>query len=229
MTELLNIFKKDSKTDRILVEQMVKRLETAKSPLRMELENTYVSFRTVLTTKDGLVVVGKPPGLEEHIKKGSLVRFKVPETQGKELRLEVVHNHVNLNNGAAVFLCKMPAGFTNSTRQGLRFDTSRLGGLEVLFHDTEDRYKVLDISATGVRLLVPYGDLHSLFPLGEETEAVSLQVKEHQVELDFLVPRAYKGRHVGCEIKASPGTPAHAMLGKLLQYLENNAQKQALG
>ena len=208
---------------------MIKRLENLRTPIRMELENSYVSFRTVLTTKEGLVVVGKPEGLADYIKKGTLVRFKVPETNGKELRLEVVHNHVNLHNGTAVFLCKMPTGFSTGGRHGLRFDTSRLAGLEVIFAESQDRYKVLDLSASGVRLLVPYGDLHALFPLGQETEAIRLEVKGNKVELDSMIPRVYKGRQVGCEIKIAPGSPAQAMMTKLLDYLETHTQKQVTG
>ncbi|MDH4224640.1 MAG: hypothetical protein OEW12_03225 [Deltaproteobacteria bacterium] len=224
MTDLLNLFKRDNKAEKMAIAQAIRRLETFKTPIRMELENSYINFRTVVSSREGMLVVAKPNGLNEQITKGTFLRFRLTDLKNREVRLEVVHSHVNLNNGGAVFLCKYPIQFTAQGRYSTRFDTSHLMGVTLEAGPGHDEYRIMDISQSGVKVQVPMGDLKSVFPLGKQLSEAQINIKGNIIPLVKAVPRVYKGRSVGMELELDNN--GSGMFDKVIRRMEMTADSK---
>lgn len=224
MGEILGFFKKDNVSGMMLT-QAIKRAEKTKEPVAIEIENTYVSFKTVISMKDNMLVVAKPAGINAHISRGASLRMRLAELSGKSVKLEVTIPHLNLANGASVFVAKLASKIPMTGREHLRFDTSRIGSLEVEIGGRET-YRVVDMSFTGVRFMVPIGELSSAFPVGKPLPG-KLIVKKHPVELLSLVPKTYKNRTVGCTMEISPDSLK--LFEKVMNLIEANHEQEIMG
>ncbi|MDH4122138.1 MAG: hypothetical protein OEV94_10575 [Deltaproteobacteria bacterium] len=227
MADLFGMFKKeeDNSTE---IFQALQKLESQKTAVRMELEKSYVSFRTVIALRDNMIVVGKPPGINDQIEKGVRLRFRIPELE-RDLPLEVYHAHVNLKNGHAVFVCRIPSSFAKGGRGAMRFDASRVTTLNLHLPERGETYRVLDVSQNGVRVYVPMGDLKVLFPQGKPSDRAEIHYDRYVIHLDSYTPRVYKGRSVGLEVTLKDLKDTQTRWESLRVFLESSQDQRSMG
>jgi hypothetical protein len=211
------------------VEAALDRIDRAHLPVHVELERSLIRFNSRLSFKRNAVVVAKPPRLGPELQTGSFVRFKVPETLHKELRLEVMTPHFNLSNNQAAFLCKVPKAFAPPSRRSCeRFDTSRYGDLRLELPRHGGQFRVLDISERGCRIQTASPHPRDKLPPSEEIgDAVIHMGRNVRVELAKARPRTYHGNSVGLAFAVDPGSDNRKLLLHLLQSLER-AQQESL-
>jgi len=130
-------------------------------------------------------------------------------------------------NGTTLFLCHMPEGFAGvSRRAARRYGTAQLRNLSVELPKARRRYRVLDLSMSGCRLLI-HDDDPQAFALGQALQPAVLHVGENQeAPLEFVVPRTHGDRSLGCEFRVSNSGPGRRHLDELLAMLE---QRESLG
>lgn len=152
MAKLANLLRLPVKVDREIA-HILTRLEKNKTPIRIEIENSNTRFYSILSVKRGLVVVAKPPGLTTGLARDGFVRFRLPDEDGKDLRLQITVPHFNLLSGGYVFLCAMPKEFAESSLRGAeRYNTSRFKNLYLFFPKIKGLYRIIDISSTGCKV-----------------------------------------------------------------------------
>jgi hypothetical protein len=198
------------------------RLDRQKVSIRLEIEQTQVRFTTALACKRNTVVVAKPPALGNELQAGGFVRFKVPGEGGTEIRMEVLTPHFNLTNGTPVFLCKQPTRFAqNNGRNAERYGTSRFTNLVLQVPSLPETFRVVDLSATGCRILTPYPRPREKFSLNEQVAGAWLQLGRHvKVDLAYVIPRTFHGQAIGLEFVVDPAGNQHKFLAHLIRSLE---------
>lgn len=225
MKKILNLFKGDA-MERHLLAKTLQQVVKSRLPMRVEVENSNFSFTSVVTHLEGMLVVARPPGLGEMVTRGT--RLCIPfQGEGHQphrlLRVEVTHPNLNLSNGNAVILCRLPKQMDTSNRKHPRHATHHLKGITVRLGISTEHFRVGDVSANGVRLLVPMGNLESLFPLGKDLGIGQFIIKGHGLHVRSITPKTHQGRLVGCHMELAP--EAQPTLDKLIQFLEINQQK----
>ncbi|MDH4122136.1 MAG: hypothetical protein OEV94_10565 [Deltaproteobacteria bacterium] len=203
--------------------QVLSRLAGGKEPVMVEVENTRVRFLAKLIIRPGLLVITKPLNLPNVLGPGVYVRFCLPWNEEKELRMEVVRPHVNIANGNAVVVCRLPKEFANSTpRKGTRFDTGRYNNITLVLKDREASYRVLDLSVSGVK--VDIKGHHKIFQVNQPMTGCELRLGGYRVPLASLVPRAVQGMAIGGEIQVAK--EGHDAMAKMMKYLEDAQAKR---
>jgi len=204
------------------IQGILEGLERSKTPLRIEIENTNTRFFSVLSLRRGLVVVAKPPGLKESISRNAHVRFKVPGTQGKEIRLEVSVPHFNLMSGSYVFLCKIPKSFASSSqRRHERYNTSRFNNLHLVLPDAQYRLRIIDISAQGCKTYIQNLKLNGRIKVGAPVRPAVISVGGRvEIDLDAAIPRSQQKSTLGFEFQVHPDGASIRYLDHFLQSLE---------
>lgn len=229
MGSLLTLFKR-SRGETRAVEAALARIDRRQMTVRLELERSLIRFNSRLSVKRSAVVVAKPPALApQQPPAGSYIRFKVPDDPKQEIRLEVATAHFNLTNNQPVFLCKLPLGFCSpSQRKADRFDTSRFRNLALELPGHPERFRVLDISQQGCRILTPYPHPRERIPAGKQIGEAALHLGRNvRVQLATVTPRTYDGKAVGCSFALDPNGDNRKLLLHLLRSLET-AQHNAL-
>lgn len=219
-----------SKEEREILSQL-RHLESDKTPLRLEIEAASVRFYSVLSLKRGMVIIAKPPGLREGIIKGGFVRFRLPEEQARELRLEVAVPHFNLISGSYVFLCKIPKKFAESSaRSTERYNTSRFNNLFLSVGDLKGRYRIIDISKGGCKVFLEDPKLAGLFKMGVELTPASINVGG-KVKIDLLsvVARSHHQTQMGFQLIVDPDGPSGKYLVHFLKSLETAENSRMQG
>ncbi len=220
LTDILKLTKIGSSE----VAKVLSSLERNRTPVRVEIEKTHIRFNTVVSVKRGTVIVAKPMGLGDSLKKGSTVRFAVPGEDGRNVRLEVLTPHFNLTSGGIVFLCKMPTAFAEGYgRASERYNTTRFNNLVLKFAGVaEGPFRVLDLSSGGCKFHCAQAPHLKLFPLGKAVPQGLISLGDRvSVELDRVIPRAHLGPAVGCQFHVST-QGSHA---KYLQHLLVSLEK----
>lgn len=222
MARLLDIFSDQNKEQRA-VRHALARLDREKTPVRLEIENTLIHFYTRVSVKASTVVIAKPTGLRDGLKKGGIVRFRLPDGADHEVRMEIAAPHFNLSNGTSVFLCKLPEGFAEpNQRNGDRYNTSRFNNILLEVAESTERFRVIDISISGFKFYVNNREGMNLFPVGEPLHHAAIHLGERvKVELETLIPRIHRANTVGCEMKVRQDGPSR----KYLQHLINSLAK----
>lgn len=197
-------------------------LEKLHSPVHMEIENSAIHFNTRLSVKSATVVVAKPLNLKEGLKKGGMVRFRLPDGEARELRMEVLTPHFNLTNGNPVFLCKIPTVFAQSNQRAyLRFNTSRFTNVALVLGDHNARYRVVDLSLGGCKVYLTSKEDKKRFSVGVPLHGAHIDLgSKASVHLSRVVPRSFHGQAVGCQFEVSDQGASRNYLTHLLKTLE---------
>lgn len=224
MTEFLRAIGLGSKSQDKEIELALKKLDREKTPLLMEIEGSHVHFRSVLAVKQDMIIVAKPGGLGQHLKKDSVVRFSIPEEPEKDLRLTVMNAHFNLTSGNAVFICKAPHSFTEgSKRKATRFNTSRFNNLHLSIPSLSYRFRIVDLSIGGLKIYVQE-KIMERFPIGKPIAPVTIQISKHSADIGSVVPRVHSGNTVGCEIQITANDTARKYISHLINSLQKTEQ-----
>ena len=221
MARFMNLLGSQSKEDKEILAAL-NVLDKHRVPVRMEVENSSIHFNTRISVKSATVIVAKPMNLKEGLAKGGTVRFKVPDADGRELRMEVLTPHFNLTNGNPVFLCKIPTTFAQSNMRGaLRFNTSRFTNVTLAFADHAERYRVVDLSLGGCKVFLTNKEAKERFKVGLPMHGARIELgNKASVQLQAVIPRNHRGQAVGCQFELTDEGPSKKYLTHLLQSLE---------
>ena len=197
-------------------------LDRNKIPVRMEIENSTINFHTRLSIRSATVVVAKPGNLSGALSKGGTVRFKIPDSEGKEIRMEVLTPHFNLTSGSPVFLCKVPTAFAQGNLRGaLRYNTSKFTNVILTMPPNQAQFRIIDLSESGCKIYVPSQEAREIFPIGSPIASVRITLgTKVTVVLDTLTPRNHRGQAVGCQLMVSKEGPSRKYLVHLITSLE---------
>jgi len=198
------------------------RLEASRSVIRVEIEGNSVHFNSRLSVKKDTVVIAKPMGLREGLESGGYVRFRLPESPDREVRLEVLTPHFNLSSGNAVFLCRLPSqGPAHAKRKADRYNVSHFANVQLVITGRGREFRVVDVSLTGCKVLTTPLEAQSYFPLNRELGQVHIQVgSKAKVELVAVIARSHLGASVGCEFSVKGDGPSQVYLSHLIKSLE---------
>jgi len=221
MARFMNLLSSQGREDKQVLAALTL-LDKHRVPVRMEVENTSIHFNTRLSVRSATVIVAKPMNLREGLAKGGTVRFKVPDSEGKEMRMEVLTPHFNLTNGNPVFLCKIPASFAQSNQRGaVRFNTSRFTNVTLMFDDHGEKYRVVDLSAGGCKVFITSKEGKERFKVGVPLHGGRIDLgQKASVHLKSIVPRSFRGQAVGCQFDISDEGTSKKYLEHLIQSLE---------
>lgn len=173
----------------------LKQIEFNRTPVRLEVEGTNISFYTVFTLQPGAVLLNKPSDLHPKlIRRGRTVRFELPDGSRNVLRLQVRRAQLKRKRGDEVFVCKMPKEFSaKSKRKTTRFNTSQFKNLHLVIPQADAEFRIIDISLTGCRVFTGEFDEWDLIRTGLEMRFTKITVGEKvEIALDALVPRLIK-------------------------------------
>lgn len=220
MAKLANLLRLPVKPGREVL-QILNRLENRKTPIRIEIENTNTRFYSIVSIKRGLVVVAKPPGLKEGLQREGFVRFKVPDAEGKELRLKISVPHFNLLSGGYVFLCSVPKEFAESSLRGAeRYNTSRFKNLFLFLPAIKGHYRIIDISKSGCKVFLEQSVAMPGLEMGNSIIPASISVgNKVDIDLKSAIPRSRFKNTMGFELRVG-GNGSSKYLDHFLKSLE---------
>lgn len=184
-----------SKVSESGVLRALKQIEHNRTPVRLEVENTNVSFYTVFTLQPGAIILNKPTDLNPKlIRRGRMLRFEVPDGSRNVVRLRVRRPHLKRKRGDEVFVCAMPKEYAEkSRRKTARFNTSQFKNLHLVIPQAAATFRIIDISLTGCRTFVGDFKEWDLIRTGLEMRFTKIAVGEKvEIALDGLVPRLIK-------------------------------------
>lgn len=221
MARFMNLLSSQGKEDKEIMAALGV-LDKNRIPVRMEIENTSIHFNTRISVKSATIIVAKPLNLKEGLAKGGTVRFKVPDTEGRELRMEVLTPHFNLTNGNPVFLCKIPTGYAQSNQRGsMRFNTSRFTNVTLVFDNHPEKYRVVDLSTGGCKVFLSSKESKERFTVGVPLHGGRIDLgQQASVHLKAVIPRNVRGQAVGCQFEVSSEGTSRKYLEHLIQSLE---------
>ena len=205
----------------------LKLIEYNRTPVRLEVENTNVSFYTVFTLQPGAVVLNKPKDLNPKlIRRGRGVRFEIPDGSRNVLRMQVSRASLRRKRGDEVFVCKMPQEFAEkSKRKSARFNTSQFKNLHLVIPQADAEFRIIDISLTGCRVYVGDFEEWDLIRTGVEMRFTKIAVGEKvEIVLDALVPRVIKAPTVSFQWKVL----THSYSGRYLEHFIKNLHEKEL-
>jgi len=223
MARFMNLLSSQGKDDKEILAAL-NLLDKHRVPVRMEIENTSIHFNTRISVKSATVIVAKPLNLKEGLAKGGTVRFKIPDSEGREMRMEVLTPHFNLTNGNPVFLCKIPTSFAASNQRGaMRFNTSRFTNVTLAFDNHPEKYRVVDLSTAGCKVFLASKEAKERFSVGVPMHGARIELgQKASVHLKVVVPRNLRGQAVGCQFEVSDEGASKKYLQHLMQSLEKS-------
>jgi hypothetical protein len=200
-------------------------LSESKAPVRLEAEQSGVSFFTVLSLRRNAVVLARPRALRGGLPKDSFVRLTLPNSGRKQVRLRVLVPHVKLPMSVKhACVCAVPTSFSGECKRGAeRFSTKRYKNLHVQLPEQQKTYRVVDLSTSGMRIVTGEDSALMLFAPGTEVAPARLRVGERvAIELGSLVARAVTGNTVGLELKVHRDGASERHLMNLLNRLQEH-------
>lgn len=200
---------------------VLKKLSEGRQAVRMEIDSAMARFNTGLLVKRGVVLVGKPEGLEASMRTGDTARFRIPWEQQFEVRMEISVLHLNLKNDTEVFICKKPSGSAFPARRtNDRFNTRRFNNIRLNLPALHESFSILDISAGGCRVDAEPDLVMKAFGVNRRFWDGMITVGERlRVPLDLVIPRTYHSEAVGFEFKVNRGRRHGQRLATLLGTL----------
>lgn len=224
-------------------------------PFRAEVEGTNFRFNSFLMVVRGVVVVAKPARLVADVRRGSWIRFKVPGSDEHEIRMQVRNPNLIRLSGKQAFVCSMPTGFAaKSVRLAKRFNTIRYKNLHLVTGAHEPEFRIIDISASGCKVILPEHWLERRprggdeergtgeegeerpaapereaegFPVGEPLPESLVRVGEKvQVALERLIPRVHLFAQGRLLVGFEWVVEATGDSRKFLHHLINELQKE---
>ena len=189
------------------VEPVLRKLSVGRQMVRMEIDSAMAQFNTGLLVKNEMVLVGKPEGLEASMRRGDIVRFRIPWEQKFEVRMKIYVLHLNLSNGTEAFLCQKPSGSAHpAQRINERFNTRRFSNIRLDLPALKDSFSILDLSVGGCRVNAEPKFMRNAFKVNQRLwEGIITVGERFQVRLDLVIPRAYHDGTVGLEFKVNRG------------------------
>lgn len=204
------------------VMRTLNQLARKRTPVRLEAENSDVSFYTVLSLRPQGVVISRPADLDgEMLVEGVVVRFNVPDRSGNSVRMEILEANFARLRGDTVILCKYPEAFgPKSKRKSQRFNTGRYNNIRLAVPQFDAGFRAVDISDAGCKVLAESFDEWDQLRLGRSIRFCRIEVGEQvQIELSELTPRLINPPSISFEWKVSLKGQGSRHLAQLIQSL----------
>lgn len=194
------------------------------TPVQLEVEHNGAGFFTLVSLHKELLVVGKPRTIPGGLPRGSYVRLTLPNSERRQVRMPVLVPHMKLPvSNRYACICALPDAWAGQCRRRTdRFPTTRYRNLRLVLPEMERNYRVVDISASGLRILMPEEEAGlMLFEDGMELTPAHLQVGQRvHIQLKRLVPRSQGSQSVGLEMEPMNDNASEKFLVNLLNKLQ---------
>ncbi len=205
----------------------LQRLHDQKKPVRLEVENSELSFYTLVSAKPEFALLSKPPDLADaSLAPGAMVRFTVPGGD-RVVRLRVIHPSVQRKRGDNVMQCEIPLEFAEKSRRASqRFNTQRFKNIHLAIPQVGASLRIIDLSLTGCKTMASGLDPDHPLQVGAPMRFTKVHVGEKgELELDLLTPRLITEQTVSFEwLVAAAGSSA-----EYLQHLIEGLHRAELG
>jgi hypothetical protein len=202
-------------------------LHRSQKPVRVEIENRGVRFKTLITLRKDVVAVARPMGFKLDMPTGTFLRFKGPGAR-REIRLQIRDPDYRLPNGRSFFVCPMPKEFAvKSPRSAERYATMRFKNLELLLPAMGTHYRILDVSMNGCRIDMGQENLEAIWNMGAAVGPAEIRVGQGiRIPLAAIVPRIAKEGTLGVEFQIENGSKTVEYLSKLMNWIDKWEDKQ---
>ncbi|HKI99106.1 MAG TPA: hypothetical protein VKB51_11580 [bacterium] len=216
-------FSASSREQRAVVRALAE-LSDAQTPVHLETESEQgsIGFYTQVSLHKTVIVVAKPRAVPGGLPRGSHIRLTLPNRRRRQVRLAVLVPHVKLPfSQRYACVCALPEEFSGQCRRGAdRLNTKRYGNLRLAVSEQDRLFRVLDLSATGLRIFTGADSGLMMFEEGMEIGAAKLKVgKRVEIELEQLLPRSRGANWVGLEMKVVNDGASDRLLLNLLNKL----------
>ena len=204
--------------------KVIEHLQAQRKPIRLEIENSDVSFYTFIAIRLDTVVLAKPFDIDEGaLQVGSIVRFTVPDGSEKVVRMRILDPSFKRGRGEPVILCEQPEGFAEKTkRAGERFNTGHFKNLQLVVPQVSGTFRIIDISQNGCKTFVKELGEEEAARLGASMRFAKIGVGQKlEIELDLLTPRFVKIPTVSFEWTVRTTGNSLAALTHLLDSLHS--------
>ena len=209
------------------LQRTLKTLAKNHTPVRLMVENSNLSFYTVISLREEKLLLAKPADLvDDELTPGKTLRFIVPDGSQNVVRLELLEPHFERRRGDNVMLCEMPLEFApKGRRRSDRYDTGRYNNLLLSVPHFDEEMRVLDISREGCKVYVSELEDWNLLKPGVGMRAGKLKIgTEVEINLDLLTPRNVKPPTVSFEW----GVPAKSSSARYLDhFIKSLGDKEA--
>ncbi len=200
----------------------LKQLERHRKAVRLEVEQSEVSFYTVLSLRPKVLVLARPADLEPGVlQRGSTVRFIVPDANRNVVRMRVIEPEYRRERGDPVVVCEIPDGFAEKSRRGAdRFNTSRFKNLKLVVPQLEAEFRIIDMSMSGCKVFVEDFDDWKTLEAGTSMRFTKVAIGDKvEIELDLLTPRVVKPPTVAFAWEASQKGDSAKYLAHMIKSL----------
>ena len=204
------------------LQRTLKTLAKNHTAVRLMVENSNLSFYTVISLREEKLLVVKPAYLvDDELTPGKILRFVVPDGSRNLVRLELLDPNFERKRGDNVMLCEMPLEFApKSRRRSDRYDTGRYKNLLLSVPHFDEEMRVLDISREGCKVYVSELEDWNLLNPGVGMGAGKLKLgTDVEINLDFLTPRNVDPPTVSFEWKVPEKSPSAGYIGHLIKSL----------
>lgn len=205
-----------------LVLSTLRRLAAERQPVRVELENTEISFFTILDIRREKVMLSRPPGLATQIKAGAAVRFHLPNERKRALRLIVLVANFRMARGGPVFLCEIPKEFAPPSKRSVdRFNTSRFKNLRLVLSAQRLALRIVDVSEHGCKVYFRSAVEPDWFIIGGAIPDATIEIDNRvKMELDSVVPCSWTRKTIAFQFQLSQHDNSIKIFAKFLEALE---------
>jgi hypothetical protein len=207
------------------VHRALAELSEHKMPVRLEAEQTGVSFFTVISLRRNGLLVARPRSLRGGLAKDSYVRLTLTNQGRKQVRTPVLVPQVKLPMSMKYgCICAVPQVFAGvCKRKADRFNTTRFRNLHLQLPEVNKSFRVVDLSASGLRIFTGTEGGLLLFEEGSELAPARMRVGERAaIELQSLVPRSHAGNTVGLSLQVRRDGVSERYLMNLLNRLQEH-------
>lgn len=202
-------------------------LAVRKLPVRLESEETGVSFFTILSLRRNGLLIARPRTLRGGLPKDSYVRITLPNQGRRQIRVPVLVPHVKLPMSMKyACICGVPTAFAGVCKRHTdRFSTARFKNLHLQLLRHQKSFRVVDLSVGGVRVFAGTESSNLAFDPDMDLAPARLRVGDRvSIELESLLPRAHVGNMVGLSMRVRND----GLSGRFLLNLLNRLQEQEL-
>jgi hypothetical protein len=209
-----------------VVARELETLHREQKPVRVEIENRGVRFKTLITLRKDVVAVARPLGFKWELPAGTVLRVRVPGAR-REVRLRIANPDFRLPNGRSFFVCPMPKEFAaKSPRESERYSTMRFKNLDLMVPAMGSQFRILDLSLNGCRIDMGQQNLEAIWNLGEGVGPAEVRVGgDIRIPLAGIVPRVVKEGTLGLEFQIESGSKTVDYLAKLVKWLDKQEDR----
>lgn len=203
------------------VMRAITELSREQLPALAEVESG-ASFLTQVSLHRSVLVVARPRSLPGGLAQGAFLRLTLPNHNRMQVRMPVLVPRARLRlSHRYACLCQLPTEFAGQCRRDAdRLDTRRYSNLSLDLREQARRFRMMDISESGLRVYTGEDEDLMMFVRGMVVSGARLSVgQDTEIALDSVLPRSRGEGWVGMEMHVAEDGKSHGFLSKLLDRL----------